>query len=260
MRTSKPIEERVPTQRSRPERGHSSNAPSPPDSRSVRGAPSASSASGDTPTPRPRQSGSLRSRGQGRIQRPGRPQPNPRIRAGGPPNKGNPDIIAQALAQAQSGGAASHDDPEGRAKDLLERAQTAAQNNKWKAAYRSLKNARELDPQNAGVLTWLAWVTYHLPYDDRDRQYRVCRDQLQAALVINPRQPEAFYFTGYMAEEHFDVESAAEAYARALKLNPSHVEARARLEALRKHQAQNPNKGDGKAKKMFNRLMDWLDE
>lgn len=117
----------------------------------------------------------------------------------------------------------------------VRRARDAVREGRWKDAYRSIKSAANQDPYNPEIAVFQAWVVYNLPHDDRARQYQVCRQRIETELVMNKSMPEAYYFLGYMAEEHRALLEAVEHYRTALALNPQHAEAQSRLKRLENH-------------------------
>lgn len=143
---------------------------------------------------------------------------------------------------------------------MFRRAQVAAAADNWALAYRTLKIAREHDPHDARMMALEGWVIFNMPYDNQERQYRICKEHLQSALTIQPDLPEAFYYLGRMAESRYDFEDAAQAYQRALAHNPDYLEARKMLERLeRRGVIIQPDTGKEDSKGVLNRLMSWLD-
>jgi cellulose synthase operon protein C len=109
--------------------------------------------------------------------------------------------------------------PATQAQLLLLRAGAAADLGDLKAAFRSIEDARKLDPASAD--TWVAEV----PVRIRARQLPEALAAADKALAITPGQADALYLRGTVLHVQGDRKGAQAAYDAALKAKPDHTEA-----------------------------------
>lgn len=113
------------------------------------------------------------------------------------------------------------------------RARDAAQKQKWEAAFQSIKKAVEIDPHSPELISFHAWVVFHLPCTDRNRQLRVCKGRVELALSLSNCMPDAHYFYGRMSLVERDFAAAFRSFMCALDLNAQHPQAKHYLSLLK---------------------------
>jgi len=141
--------------------------------------------------------------------------------------------------------------------DPIDDALAAIVAGEWQAAYRAIERVDNEKDVNARVVVLKAWIVYNLPYENKSRQSRICRDRLQFALTLDPAIPEGYYYLGRIAEDSRDLHEAVRGYEFALKLSPGFLDAQRRVAALK---PQLPAEDDHGASGFLGRIKGWLDK
>ncbi len=134
--------------------------------------------------------------------------------------------------------------------DPIAQAIQAIAERRWEAAARLLDGLPAELAMEPRVTLLKSWTLFNLPYKDKERQRRICRERIELALSLDPALSEGWYYLGRIAETQRDPEAAIRHYKRALHLQPELEEARQRLNALdssRPPEPQQPDAPKGRA-------------
>ena len=102
----------------------------------------------------------------------------------------------------------------------------------WPLAVQRLQRAAARSPDDADVLSDLAWATFHLPNPEEARDAE-CIAQLERALALNPRHITAMMRLARILYEVGDIAGAARRLGRVLELDPDHDDARQLINIVR---------------------------
>jgi putative PEP-CTERM system TPR-repeat lipoprotein len=102
----------------------------------------------------------------------------------------------------------------------LLRASASADMGDVRSAMKAVEEARAIDSRDPSV--WLAEV----PIRIRARQFKEAAAAVERALVLAPESAEVWYQKGSVTHVSGDLQATLAAYARAIKAQPAHVEAR----------------------------------
>lgn len=84
---------------------------------------------------------------------------------------------------------------------------------RWQEAVKSAESATQLAENHATLWLLLAWGQYKTGYTDR------ALHSTRTAMLKEPRRPDGLYLTGFLFTAQRDLESAVNAYHRAIKLD-----------------------------------------
>ena len=114
--------------------------------------------------------------------------------------------------------------------------EVSATEGNWQAAIGAYRQALKLEPGLPGLRLRIAVLLLeHSPDPDAWKQ---ALDELKAELKVNPASAEAEYEIGEVDRKHGDLEQAAAAFHRALRLDPKFVEARLGMAKVLRQQKQ----------------------
>lgn len=114
--------------------------------------------------------------------------------------------------------------------------EVSATEGNWQAAVDAYRQASKLEPGLPELrLRTAVLLLEHSPDPDAWKQ---ALDELKAELEVNPASAEAEYEIGEVGRKHGNPEQAAEAFRRALRLDPKFVEARLGLAKVLRQQKQ----------------------
>ena len=109
---------------------------------------------------------------------------------------------------------------QGYAEAYFNEAKRLVNRRQWEKALATIKEASDILPHNAAVITLEAWIMFNLPSGNKDKRLDVCSERLSVALTLAENYADAHYYLGVVREAQRRYAEALQCFRAVLKLDP----------------------------------------
>ena len=90
----------------------------------------------------------------------------------------------------------------------------------WSKALDTIREAADILPHNAAVISLEAWIMFNVPSNDKDKRLEMCAERLNVALTLSESYADAHYYLGVVREAQGRHTEALTCFRTVVEIDP----------------------------------------